>query len=190
MSVVFRFSGAVQLVSFRFSECNHSGPRSRLIFNMTGSSNCHCHCLKISLNLGTWWPSTQVKTNLTTTCVKYMKHQRSAYVSLRFHLGVPFSTSGGARSALVAFWLKGRGGEELASFDGSDLYAPSALLYARPDRIHRRLGVGFSSVGIRLQSQETRWFWFRCFLGLPDPLKTRWWFGFFKRTGYTWSSKV
>lgn len=69
-----------------------------------------------------------------------MKHQRSAYVSLRFHLGVPFSTSGGARSALVAFWLKGRGGEELASFDGSDLYAPSALLYARPDRIHRRLG--------------------------------------------------
>lgn len=96
-----------------------------------------------------------------------MKHQRSAYVSLRFHHGVLFSTSGGARSALVAFWLKGRGGQELASFDGSDLYASSALLYARPDRIHRRWGWIFP-VGIRLPSQETRCFWFRCFLGPPS----------------------
>ena len=43
-----------------------------------------------------------------------------------------FPNSGGARSALVAFWLKGRGGARLASFDGSALYAHAALLYARP----------------------------------------------------------
>lgn len=99
-----------------------------------------------------------------------MKHQRSAYVSLRFHLGVPFSTSGGARSALVAFWLKGRGGEELASFDGSDLYAPSALLYARPDRIHRRLGVGFALLESGCRARKPDDFGLDVFWA-PHPLK-------------------